>query len=111
MRRTWEASARIMSNAKRKELKDTGRGAVGKVAVVGAKERNSKKVRAKVLDRTDRTDRTDSATLQGFVLESVDEDATVYTDEHRGYLGLPRKHEAVKHVCQSMYAIRHTRTA
>ena len=35
-----------MSNAKRRELKDTGRGAVGKAAVVGVKDRETNEVRA-----------------------------------------------------------------
>ena len=52
-----------MSNAKRKELAGTGRGAVGKVAVVGIKDRETKHVRAKVVEATDK------ATLQGFVVE------------------------------------------
>ena len=37
-----------MSNARRKELAGTGRGAVGKTAVVGAKDRATKHVRAKL---------------------------------------------------------------
>ncbi len=37
---------RNMSNSKRKTLQDTGRGAVGKVAVVGAKDRATKRVTA-----------------------------------------------------------------
>ena len=41
-----------MSNAKRKTLKDIGRGAVGKTAVVGAKDRRTNKVAAKVVEHT-----------------------------------------------------------
>ena len=40
---------------------------------------------------------TDKPTLQGFVGERVADDATVYTNEHRAYVGLPHNHHAVKH--------------
>ena len=43
-----------MSNAKRKKLAGTGRGAVGKVAVVGIKDRETKHVRARVVEATDK---------------------------------------------------------
>ena len=73
-----------MSNAKRKELADagTGRGTVGKVAVVGIKDRETKHVRAKVVEATDKE------TLQGFVVEHTAPGATVYTDEASAYEGL-----------------------
>ncbi|MYA79838.1 MAG: IS1595 family transposase [Acidobacteriia bacterium] len=80
-----------MSNAKRRELKDTGRGAVGKVAVVGAKDRATKQVKAKVVESTDR------ATLHGFVADAAAPGATVYTDEAVAYEGMPFPHETVKH--------------
>ena len=80
-----------MSNAKRKELADTGRGAVGKVAIVGAKDRATKAVAARVVSHTDKP------TLQGFVVEHTSPDATVYTDEATAYEGLPFEHGAVKH--------------
>ena len=51
---------RNMSNARRKALASTGRGAVGKVAVVGVKDRATKRVAARVVEHTD------AATLQGF---------------------------------------------
>ena len=54
-----------------------GRGTAGKVAVVGVKDRETKKVAAQVVESTDK------ATLQGFVRENVQEGATVYTDEHK----------------------------
>ena len=68
-----------------------GRGAVGKTAVAGVKDRATKRVRAKVVESTDK------ATLQGFVTENAAPDATVYTDESSSYHGLPFAHEAVKH--------------
>ena len=68
-----------------------GRGAVGKVAVVGAKDRKTNQVSAQVVEGTDKE------TLQGFVIDRTDESATVYTDEHKGYRGLPRAHKTIKH--------------
>ena len=62
-----------MSNAKRKELADTGRGPVGKTAVVGAKDRATNQVAATVIQSTD------AATLQGFVKDHADRQATVST--------------------------------
>ena len=73
-----------MPNAVRKQL--TGRGPVGKTAVVGAKDRAMKQVAA-----------TDKATLQGFVKDHADRQATVYTDEASAFETLPFEHESVKH--------------
>ena len=50
-----------MSNAKREALIGSGRGAVGKAAVVGVRDRATKQVAAKVMERTD------ASTLQCFV--------------------------------------------
>ena len=80
-----------MSNAKRKELAGTGRGAVGKTAVIGMKDRDTNRVRAEVIAETD------GETLQDFVEENTEPDATVYTDEAKAYRGIDREHEAVKH--------------
>lgn len=82
-----------MSNAKRRELKGTGRGGLGsgKTAVAGLKDRESNQVVAKVVERTD------SETLQEFIVEHADESATVYTDEAKAYSGLPFDHDTVKH--------------
>ena len=82
-----------MSNAQRRELRKegAGRGAVGKAAVVGVKDRNSRQIRAKVVDATDRD------TLHGFIRERVSDGAKVYTDEAAAYSGLPFDHETVKH--------------
>ena len=67
-----------------------GRGPVGKTAVVGAKDRATKRVAAKVVERTDKE------TLQGFVTEHTAQGAKVYTDEARAYEGLENR-EVVKH--------------
>ena len=82
-----------MSNAKRKELAETqpGRGAVGKTAVVGLKDRATNKVVAKVVERTD------AGTLQLFIHEHTALGSTVYTDEAAAYRGLLYPHETVKH--------------
>ena len=68
-----------------------GRGTVGKVAVVGAKDRTTGRVRAQVVASTD------TPTLQGFVRETTEPTAQVYTDGERAYEGMPRMHEAVNH--------------
>ena len=75
-----------------KELAGTGRGAVGKVAVAGMRERGGK-VKATVVERTD------AAMLVGMVEESVVPGTTVYTDEAAAYGGLKRRfnHDSVKH--------------
>ena len=68
-----------------------GRGAVGKMAVVGAKDRATNKVAAKVVTSTDKE------TLQGFVKETVDPEAKVYTDDAKAYSALPFDHAVIKH--------------
>ncbi len=68
-----------------------GRGTVGKTAVVGMKERVSKKVTAQVIEHTNK------ATLHEFVMGNTDVDTIVYTDEARAYRGMPRKHQTVSH--------------
>ena len=80
-----------MHAAKRRTLK--GRGAVGKEAVAGVRDRDTGKVSARVVSDTD------ASTLQGFVRERTTPGATVYTDESRSYggLGRDRHHEAVCH--------------
>ena len=78
-----------MSKSKREDL--TGRGPVGKTAVVGAKDRATNQVAAKVVPSTD------SQTLQGFVKDNADPNATIYTDDAAAYDSLPFKHETVKH--------------
>ena len=92
-----------MSNAKRRELADTGRGAVGKTAVVGIRDRATNQVRAKVVESTDKP------TLQGFVVEHTSPAAMVYTDDASAYSGLPRDHETVKHsVSEYVRGMAHT---
>ena len=78
-------------NKHAKKKLHAGRGAVGKTAVAGIKDRSSKRVRAKVVEHTDKP------TLQSFVVEHAAPDATVYTDEASAYRGLPFEHETVTH--------------
>ena len=73
-----------------KKLK-AGRGPIGKTAVVGMKDRGTKRVAAKVIERTDRE------TLQGFVDDHAAPGAQVYTDGTSPYKGMDRPHESVKH--------------
>ena len=68
-----------------------GRGPVGKAIVVGAKDRGTNRVSAAVVGNTD------AKTLQHFVGERAAKGATVYTDDHGGYQGMPFEHESVKH--------------
>ena len=79
-----------MPKAKRASLE--GRGAVGKVAVAGAKDRATKRVSAATVPATD------GPTLQGFVRARAEAGAKVYTGDARAYRGMPDfDHEAVQH--------------
>ena len=68
-----------------------GRGAVGKAVVAGAKERNSKRVQARVVPNIRRQ------TLYDFVRENVAPGMVVYTDELASYRGIPNPHRTVNH--------------
>ena len=66
----------------------SGRGTIGKVAVVGAKDRESNKKNVKVIESTD------EASLQGFISDNVVVGSIVYTDENKSYTkhsGLPSR--------------------
>ena len=83
--------------------KHTGRGPVGKVAVVGIKDRETGQVATAVVESTD------AHTLQGFVKSKTEATAQVYTDEARAYHGLNRPHEAVKHSAREyVHGMAHT---
>ena len=77
-----------MPRSKRESMK--GRGSVGKTAVVGMKDRESKWVNARVVGKTD------GKTLKGFVYENTTLGAKVYTDDATAYEGLLNR-ESVKH--------------
>ena len=69
-----------------------GRGTVGKVAVVGAKDQDTNQVYATPIAYTDKS------ALQGFVGKTTEIGSVVYTDEAKAYEGMPyRSHWAVKH--------------
>ena len=70
-----------MSIAKRHALKDTGRGTVGKQAVLGMRERGGKSKAMPI-------NRTDSDTVHAEIVKHVEIGSTVYTDEHKSYSGL-----------------------
>ena len=80
-----------MSNAKREALFETGRGATGKTAVIGIKDRKTNTVRAKVVGAADKH------TLHPFIQENVDQDAMVFTDDAAVYDALSFQHASVKH--------------
>ncbi len=80
-----------MSNAKQKALKDAGRGTVGKIAVIGAKDRKTKQIKPRTLESTSKT------YLHEFMGEVTEYWTPVYTDEHSGYQGIPNPHETVCH--------------
>ncbi|MXY52528.1 MAG: IS1595 family transposase [Gammaproteobacteria bacterium] len=63
-----------------------GRGTVGKVVVIGAKSRETKQVRARVISTPDRQE------LHRFVRQHVRPKSILYTDEHKGYNGLHQKY-------------------
>lgn len=77
------------SNAEREAAE--GRGPVDMTAVIGAKDRDSNQVSAKVITSTD------AETLQGFVTDHTDSDTVVYTDDAAAYEGIPNPHQSVKH--------------
>ena len=71
---------------------EMGRGTAGKKAVVGVKDRKTKRVRAKVVDDTTRE------TLHNFIEKNVEKGSQVYTDEAKAYKGLVDfDHESVAH--------------
>ncbi len=72
----------------------TVKGGVGnKAMVIGAAQRSNGKVITKVIDKTNIDN------VENFIKENVQENATMYTDEHHAYnrVGKNYKHEKVKH--------------
>ncbi len=67
-----------------------GRGPVGKVPVMGARERGGATVAKPVRD-------ADGATAKAFANAVVEPDATIHTDDSRIYRGLPHRRESVRH--------------
>ena len=72
---------------------NSGRGTVGKTPVAGAKDRETNRVSATVIQGTTQED------LEGFIQDRVRPGSTVYTDDHSGYnrLWLDFEHSSVRH--------------
>lgn len=71
---------------------NVGRGTVGKTAVVGTKDRETKQVQVRVVADTT------TETLTDFVYSTSREEAQIYTDDAKAYQALKRvAHETVKH--------------
>ena len=69
-----------------------GRGAVGKTAVIGVKDRDGNQVKAEFIPNTKK------AILQGFIHENVKPGSNVYTDDFKSYTNLQGyNHSVVKH--------------
>ncbi|MDE0050617.1 MAG: IS1595 family transposase [Rhodospirillales bacterium] len=77
-------------NKHARKKKRLGRGGVGKAIVAGARDRATNRVTAETIPDTTRL------TLSNYIAAHVAPEAMVYTDEHKGYSGLPR-HESVVH--------------
>ena len=82
------AKAAGMHKSKKRK---SGRGTVGKTAVMGVKDRATNQVIAHSVQSTDRM------TVQSFVLDHTDTEAMVYSDDAAQYRGIPRKHESIAH--------------
>ena len=72
----------IETNKHEQKRLKAGRGTVGKAVAIGAKDRETGKIKADVVPDTT------AATLQTFVLDSAEYGATVYTDENPSIQGL-----------------------
>lgn len=80
-----------MSKYRRMMLYHLGRWSAGKVPVVGALNRETNQVMAKVIEHTDKETRHE------FIDNNTTPSAIVYTDGAKGYHGLDRKHQSVCH--------------
>ena len=76
---------------KHKDQRGGGRGPSGKMPVIGAKDRASNEVSARVIGDTSKQ------TLQRFAFEKALPGAAVYTDDAAAYKGIPYRHETVNH--------------
>ena len=80
-------------NKRNSKKLNAGRGPVGKTPVAGAKDRETNRVSATVIQGTTQED------LEGFIQERVEPGSTVYTDDHGGYnrIWLDFEHTSVRH--------------
>jgi transposase-like protein len=98
-------SMRNMHKRRRKQIYGERRGCVGKTAVMGLFDRDSRTIRTKVLPNVKRE------TLQSEILEEVKPGTSVYTDESMAYHGLAEKeyvHEVVNHLHEYVNGRVHT---
>ncbi len=80
-------------------------GGAQKAIVAGIRDRETRKVRAKVIPNTNRE------TLQNMILENVDKKSTVYTDASQSYYKLAEKdfvHDTVNHLNEYVRGQVHT---
>ena len=78
---------------KHDDKKVEGRGATGKAPVLGMRQRGGKVIAMPIK-------MTDKGTIQDIIFKHVEEDTTIYTDEHGGYDGLDEEgyeHDTVNH--------------
>ncbi len=80
-------------NKRNSKKLNAGRGPVGKTPVAGAKDRETNRVSATVIQGTTQEN------LEGFIQDRVETGSTVYTDDHGGYnrLWLDFEHSSVRH--------------
>lgn len=79
-------------NKHRNKRMKLGRGPVGKAAVLAMRERGRGRVKAFTIETAD------TQTLHSAIKENIVGGSHVYTDDHRGYLGISGyNHSAVKH--------------
>ena len=80
-------------NKRNSKKLNAGRGAVGKTPVAGAKDRETNRVSATVIQGTTQEE------LEDFIQDRVKPGSTVYTDDHGGYnrLWLDFEHSSVRH--------------
>ena len=78
---------------KHDDNKVEGRGATGKAPVLGMRQRGGKVIAMPIK-------MTDKGTIQDIIFKHVEEDTTIYTDEHQSYGGLDLagyEHDTVNH--------------
>lgn len=80
----------IELNKHQKDELNAGRGSVGKIPVVGMKDRETNQVWAESVGNTKKP------TLQGFIQDNAKPDSTKFTDNNSAYNGLPNR-VAVNH--------------
>jgi transposase-like protein len=96
--------AKFMHPGKRQE-KITKSGGANKAIVMGMRDRETRRVRAKVIPNVKRE------TLQNEILNNINKKSTVYTDDFGGYRDLAAKdfvHETVNHLSEYVRGQIHT---